>query len=238
MKTITLLITFFFLNAVNYSQDLTTEFFDEADALFGKYVSNGKVDYAAIKKSPAQLNGLLAKAKDIRVNKSDANTYQAFWINAYNLATIKGAVNNYPLKSPLDVPGFFDKTKYDIGGKSITLDEIQKVMLQAEFNDPRFHFVLVCGALGCPPLINKAYYPNTLDAQLEKQTKIAINGSFIRVNNNRKRVEVSQIMEWYKKDFTMNGQTEIDFINNYRTEKIDNNYKLSYFTYNWNINKQ
>jgi hypothetical protein len=80
--------------------------------------------------------------------------------------------------------------------------------------------------------------PNSLDAQLEAQTKKAINGSFIRVNTQKKRVQVSQIMEWYKSDFKTKGKDEIDFINKYRTQKLEGNYKLSYFTYNWDINKQ
>ena len=110
--------------------------------------------------------------------------------------------------------------------------------MRAQFSDVRFHFVLVCGAVGCPPLINKAYLPNTLEKQLETQTKTALNGSFLKVNTKKKRVEASQIMEWYKEDFTMNGTSEIDFINKYRTEKLDQKYKLSYFAYNWTLNKQ
>ena len=78
--------------------------------------------------------------------------------------------------------------------------------------------------------------PSTLETQLEAQTKKAINGSFLKVKKNK--VAASKIMEWYKEDFTMNGSTEIDFINKYRTEKISAKSKLSYFEYNWNLNKQ
>lgn len=238
MKTTTMGLVLSILFTINaYSQDLTI-FLDKTDAFLKNNVSNGLVAYSKIHSDPKELNELLKIAESISVTKKDAKNYQAFWINAYNLGVIKGIVNQYPMKSHLDDTGFFNKTKYNIGGKSITLDGIQKVMLQAEFNDPRYHFVLVCGAVGCPPIINQAYYPNTLDAQLEKQTKMAINGSFIRINTKRKRVEVSQIMEWYKGDFTQNGTSEIDFINNYKTEKIDNNFKLSYFPYDWSVNKQ
>ena len=80
--------------------------------------------------------------------------------------------------------------------------------------------------------------PNALNEQLETQTKIALNGTFLKVNTKKKKVEASEIMKWYKEDFTMNGKSEIDFINTYRTEKIPDGYKLSYFTYNWNLNKQ
>jgi hypothetical protein len=231
-----LVFTAIFLLSINaFSQDKTTQFFDEADALFGKYVSNGKVDYAAIKKNPEELNGLLAKAKGIKVNKSDTNTYKAFWINAYNIATIKGVVNNYPLKSVMDVDGFFDKTKYDIGGKSIALDGIQKEMLQAEFHEPRFHFVLVCAALSCPPIIKKAYRPETLEKQLQEQTVKALNDPQF-VQHNGKEVLFSQIMKWYNEDFTKNGQTLIQFTNKYRKEKISEECKEGFYEYDWRLN--
>ncbi len=213
-------------------------FFNETDLFLKAHVSHGRVAYSNIYSNPESLNNLLNMAEKVSVSKNDTKTYQAFWINAYNIAVIKGIIDNYPTKSPLDNNGFFDKTTYSLGGNKITLNDIEHKLLRAQFNDARFHFVLVCGALGCPPLINEAYLPNTLNAQLEKQIKIAINGSFLRVNTKKKRVEASQIMEWYKGDFTMDGKSEIDFINQYRTEQIPNNFKLSYFPYNWTINAQ
>ncbi len=155
------------------------------------------------------------------------------------MSVIKGIINNFPTKSPLDDKGFFDKTKYKLAGKSITLNDIENTILRAEFKDPRFHFVLVCGAIGCPPLINEAYMPGTLDALLTKQTKLALNGNyFIKVNDKKKTVEGSEIMKWYIEDFTMNGGSEIDFINTYRDEKVPSNYKLTYSKYDWNLNKK
>lgn len=212
------------------------DFFTQADTFFKANVKNGKVAYDNIYKSQDALNTILKNAEQVSVAQSDANNYQAFWINAYNLAVIKGIINNYPTNSPLDDAGFFDKTKYSLGGKKITLNDIEHKLLRANFKDARFHFVLVCGAIGCPPLISNAYLPSTLDTQLEVQTKKAFNGSFIKVKKNK--VYASKIMEWYKEDFTMNGKTEIDFINTYRTEKISNKAKLSYFDYDWNLNKQ
>ncbi|WP_411766560.1 DUF547 domain-containing protein [Winogradskyella sp. A3E31] len=203
-----------------------------------KHVRNGKVAYSEIHDNPSELQKILALAEEIEVDKSDANTYKAFWINAYNLLTIKGIIDNHPVKSPLDVSGFFDKIQYKVGGTSITLNSIENDLLRGNFEDPRFHFVLVCGAVGCPPIIDSAYKPNTLDAQLDKQTKLAINGNFIKVNHKKKRVEASEIMKWYNEDFILSGQSEIDFINTYRTEKIPNDYKLTYYPYNWNLNKQ
>ncbi len=231
------IILFTITCSFGFSQDVNS-FFNKADAFFNTYVSQGKVAYTKIKSNPEHLNELTKMAETIVVSKNDAATYQAFWINAYNLSVIKGIITNYPTKSPLDDPGFFDKTTYTIAGKSIVLNDIENKLLRAQFKDARFHFVLVCGAIGCPPLINKAYFPNTLDSQLNQQTKIALNGNFLRVNSKKNKVEGSEILKWYKEDFTRNGKTEIDFINKYRTDKIASNSKLTYFTYNWNLNKQ
>ena len=129
---------------------------------------------------------------------------------------------------------FFDTTKYDIGGTSITLNDIENKKLRAKFNEPRFHFVLVCGALGCPPIISEAYTPALLDKQLQRQTTIALNNpNFIKVKG--KKVQLSQIFEWYKGDFTQNG-TEVDYINQFRKEAIPSKAKVSYYAYNWQLN--
>lgn len=221
----------------SHSQDVNS-FFDKADAFFKTNVANGKVAYAKIHKNQDDLNEVLKMAEIASVSKDDAKTYQAFWINTYNLAVIKGVIDNYPTKSPLDNAGFFDKTTYNLGEKRITLNDIEHKLLRAQFKDPRVHFVLVCGALGCPPLISEAYLPHVLNEQMDRQTKLALNGSFIRVNTKKKRIQASQIMEWYKGDFRMNGKKEIDFINVYRKEQIPDNYKLSYFPYDWKLNDQ
>ena len=235
MKTLLFGLFALMISATTSAQNLE-QFFKSTDAFLAKHVKNGLVDYDAIVKNPSELDAILDNASKISVKASDAKNYQAFWINAYNLSVIKGLVNNYPTKSPLDDKGFFDKTTYELAGQKVTLNTIENELLRAKFKDARFHFVLVCGALGCSPLINKAYLPNTLDSQLTDQTKKAINGNFLKVKKNK--VQASEIMKWYNEDFTMNGTSEIDFINKYRTERLSAKTKISYFPYNWTINKQ
>ena len=215
----------------------TTEFFEKSDSFFGTYVENGRVAYSKIKSNPQELNDLVEMAKAISVDKSNTNDYQAFWINGYNLLVIQGIIDNYPLKSPLDVSGFFDRTKYEIGGLKTTLNDIENKLLRANFpKEPRFHFVLVCGGLGCPPIINKAYQPDTLDEQLEKQTKLAINDpNFIRIKKNK--VQVSQIFEWYPGDFKLEGKDLVDFLNRYKSEALPDKSKISYYPYDWTLNE-
>lgn len=238
MKKVTFLFILLLILSFSESSAQGLEsFFKDADVFFDSYVSDGKVDYKAIVEAPSQLNSLLEKAKKIEVSASDVTTYQSFWINAYNLSVIKGIINNYPIKSLLDKKGFFDKITYDVGNTSITLNDIENKKLREAFKkEARFHFVLVCAGLGCPPIINKAYKPETLETQLQKQTEIALNDpKFIRVKGNK--VQLSQIFEWYKGDFTQDG-TEIEYINKFRKEAIPENAKVSYYNYDWRLNEK
>jgi hypothetical protein len=215
------------------------DFFDNANSFFKKNVRNGKVDYQGITGNTNDLNELVAFLSDASISKSNMNTYKAFWINAYNILTIKGIVDNYPIKQPLDVDGFFDKKKFAVGGEQLTLNDIENKKLRAVLNDARIHFVLVCGAQSCPPIISEAYYPKNVNALMEQQTKKATNADFfVKVNDGAKTATVSMLMKWYKDDFVNGTTTEIDFINKYRTTKIPADYTLKYQDYNWDLNKQ
>ncbi|KAA1243863.1 DUF547 domain-containing protein [Aquimarina sp. RZ0] len=233
MKKLLIIATFLAVSA-GFSQS-TADFFTKSDAFFKKHVTKGRVDYATIKSSPAALDELLKQAATISVSKSDPKTYQAFYINAYNLAVIKGVINKFPTKSPLNIKGFFDKKTYTLGGKTTTLNDLENKILRKNFpKEARFHFVLVCAGLGCPPIISESYKPATLEKQLQRQATIALNNpNFIKVKG--KKVQLSQIFEWYKGDFTQNG-SEIDYINQFRKEKIPTNAKVSYYSYNWSLN--
>ena len=232
------LLAILFLALIQYTFGQSTDlFFSKADAFLKEHVKEGRVAYAAVKSSPEALDELLGMAAQIRISKEDALVYQSFWINAYNLAVIKGIVQEYPINSPLDKAGFFDKLTYDLGGYSITLNDIENKRLRGEFpKEARFHFVLVCAGLGCPPIINSAYLPATLDNQLQKQTELALNNpDFVRVKG--KKVLLSQIFEWYKGDFTQGGLDLIGYVNQFRTEELNPKAKVGYYPYDWALNE-
>lgn len=228
-------ILFLCSTLMTYAQS-TSDFFSKADAFLKEYIKDGLVDYKGLHDNPIALDELVEMGEQVSVSKDKADEFQAFWINGYNLMVIKGIVDNYPIKSPKDIDGFFDTEKRDIGGKKITLNDIENELLRGNFPDePRFHFVLVCGALGCPSIIAAAYMPATLNRQMEEQIKKALNDpQFIRVSENK--IEVSQIFEWYASDFTHDGQSVADFINTCRTEKLPDGVKVSYYEYDWTLN--
>ena len=233
MKPIFTIVVLFF--TVQLSAQDTAAFFAYANAFFATHVTNGRVDYKTIKSDPSSLNDLLSQAAKIKVTAENKAIYKSFWINTYNLAVIKGVVSKYPVDSPLKIGGFFDNKTFNVGGIQTTLNNIENKLLRAKFpTEPRFHFVLVCAGLGCPPLIGEAYAPDKLENQLQQQTTLALNDpNFIKVIGNK--VQISQIFEWYKEDFTKNGSV-IKFINSFRREAIPTKAKVSYYSYDWTLN--
>lgn len=208
-------------------------FFNSADAFFAKYVHNDLVDYKGIKANPDDLY-LLELAINKYYPEGVDTTAKAFYINTYNILVIKQIVDNYPVESPQEIPGFFEITKFKVGSKNLTLNDIENSILRKEYRDYRLHFALVCGALGCPPLANFAYRPEALDKQLDDQIFKAFNNpNFIYEKDGK--VYLSQIFIWYSEDF--GSKKEIfELINSKRSAQLQGN-SVTYYPYNWNINE-
>ncbi len=216
-----------------------SEFTKGANGLLESQVNNGLVDYAAIAKDPAQIKQLYDEVGGISLEGASDAEKKAFYINAYNIVTIHQIIQNYPVKSPMDINGFFDKNKHKVAGASLTLNELEKEHLLKDHFDARAHFVLVCAAMSCPPLASFAYQADQLDQQLEERTREALNNpEFIQVDKNKKKVRISKIFDWYKSDFTKNGASVLQYINQYRSEKIPESYKVGFYEYSWALNKQ
>ncbi len=212
-------------------------FFNKTDKFLKSRVQNNGVVYKGLK-SDAQLAGLIAEVAAADLSAADAATRKAFLINAYNLLVINGAAQAYPLSSVQNISGFFDGQKHNVAGKKVTLNQLEKAQLLRVYEDARLHFVLVCGAEGCPPITNFAYRPGSLDRQLDAQTRKAVNDSeFIRVDKGAKTAQISKIFEWYAGDFGGNKNATLAWINKYRADAIPTSYKISYYNYDWNLNE-
>ncbi len=233
MKYFNAIIAIIFFSSAGHAE-IENQFFDDVHSFLGSVVSNGKVDYKSVKGSD-ELNDLVAYISSADLSGEDDMTKQAFYINAYNLLVINEAAKAYPLQSLNEVSGFFDRKRHTIAGKSYTLNSFEKDFLLKEYKDPRYHFVLVCGALGCPPITNFAYTPILLEQQLERQTKKALNDpNFIRTGDGR--IGLSQIFDWYRSDFGGNKRAVVNYINEYKDDKLSAASKLYYYDYDWTIN--
>jgi hypothetical protein len=221
------------LNQFTFGQE---EFFKLADGFLNEYVKEGRIDYELIGQKENQMENLVDEISSYRNIRDDNDTTKAFLINAYNILVIYQIVEHYPVNSPKEIPGFFDRNLYKIAGMDLTLNDLEKSILFNRFPDPRLHFVLVCGALGCPPITNFAYQPDLLEEQLDIQTRLAINNpEFIRSDGDV--IEISELFYWYKTDFLKSHSTILEYINSYREHPIEADKKIIEYPYDWQINK-
>ncbi len=232
--------SFFLVIALAFTQMLSAQnigqqFFDDVDRLLKTHVEDGLVDYTTLSNNPIELQKLVKTIAQADISSLDFNTKQAFLINAYNLNVINKVVNSYPVASVAQNPGFFTRDKVKVAGKVTTLNKLEKDDMLKVFKDPRYHFVLVCGAFGCPPITDFAYTPQNLDEKLNQQTRLALNNpEFIRYNEGK--LQISEIFKWYPKDFGLTKADIISFINSYRSDELPTNQKIKYYDYDWTLN--
>ena len=228
-----ILLLHLFISNIANAQNGEKSIYKLFDVFYKNYVTSGLVDYKLLKSGSTEMDSLVK----IIGNYTPTNDQdkKAFLINSYNLFVIKQLTDAYPITSPQKIKGFFDNKVFKVLGNWYSLNEIENIELRKFYKDPRLHFVLVCGALGCPPIINEAYTPDKLEILLNTQTKLALNNSeFIRVENDK--VFLSEIFKWYADDFTQD-QALIDFLNLYKDIKLPKHYTIDFYPYDWKINE-
>jgi len=231
LATIILLISGIFVQAQN------SQFYTSVDHIMKTYVNHGMVNYSALKEDPTELNNVIDMIKSTELKTLNNDEFVAFVVNAYNIIAIYNVVSRYPIEGPLESKGFFSDKSFSIGGVVLGLDDLEKKILFSKSKDSRLHLALSCAAIGCPPLSNDVYLPKTINAQLIQQAIASINDKdFIRIDRTKKEVHLSQIFEWYSWHFGSTKSQQIAYLNKYLKEPITNDYKVKYYTYDWNLN--
>ena len=208
--------------------------------LLRKYVDpNGLVDYNGFFKDKNKLNDYLSTlAESVPNDNWTVNQEKSYWINVYNAFTIKLVVDNYPVKSILDINQGkpWDLSFIKLGEKLYTLNQIENEILRKKFNDPRIHFAINCASISCPKLLPEAYNPSKLENQLELMTAAFINNKD-RNSVSTSVIKISKLFDWFKEDFSDSGGV-VPFISKYIDMDISAQTKVIYQDYNWNINQQ
>lgn len=216
--------------------------------LLKKHVSeDGVVNYRGFKKERATVDRYIEILSSSPPQKSfwSENEQLAYWINVYNAFTVTLIVDHYPVNSILEIGNQLnladDQSVWDhpfvfIDGKKYSLNEIEHEIIRVEFDEPRIHFAVNCAAKSCPILLNEAYTADRLDEQLHQQTSSFINDQKFNKIHGPNEAEVSKIFDWYKEDFTKNGQTLAEYIDSYRQQKLNSDAKITFKAYNWDLN--
>ena len=180
------------------------------DAILKKYVDGEYFNYKELKankKDLARFERFMEWQANAKVKSMSREDQIAFYINAYNSCSIKAVLDHYPVHTPLDVAGFFDKLKFKVGGEMLKLggsdgDSMEYDRLISNYKDMRAHFAVVCADRGCMSLKPGAYTGKTLDRDLEAAAKRFIGDErHFKVDKEKKEVHISKIFEWYGPKF-------------------------------------
>jgi hypothetical protein len=201
-------------------------------------VALNTVNYAELKKS-GEVDRVAAQLAAFPMEKlASRDEKLAFYINAYNVLAIKMVLDHWPLESIKDVGSFISpvwkKPAGQLGGKTVTLDELEHRILRP-MGEPRIHFAIVCASISCPDLRVEPYTAKRLDAQLEDQTRKFLGNPAKGVKVEEGNVRVSQIFDWFKKDFDKLGGVEA-FVRRYRQDVPEKLPVKANTPYDWSLN--
>lgn len=223
------------------------------DRILKSYVlEDGTVKYAELKANLAPLTRFVeqigAVSPDSHPSLFPSREHKlAYWLNTYNALVLWIMAKEYPekkdrLSTEDGRTRFFERLRFEVGRRSLTLDEIERKSIRQQFREPRIHFVVVCASASCPWLSRDAIKPESLEEQLESRTRLFLNQERnIVVDTARREVRLSAIFDWFREDFGWSAESVLAFIARYRpdleVEWRQGKWKLRYFDYDWRINE-
>lgn len=201
------------------------------DELFSSYVTEGNlVKYSDLRRHRRKLYHVYRYLDEVHPAHLMALNREekiAFWINAYNVCTLKLIVDNYPIEpkfymifypddSIMQISNAWTKQYFDIMGLEYTLNEIQNELLLERFDDPRICFALSYASLGGGRLRQDAYRPETLDEQLDEQTRQYLASPFgYRLEKSTQTIHLSNLFSSHRQVFLDSEYASIRKFRNY-----------------------
>jgi hypothetical protein len=220
------------------------------DSLLHRHVVRGFVDYEAIGRAPAFAR-YLSTLERAQIDSLDEDTRLAFWLNVYNAYTIQLIVAHRETASIRNInkslgvmrlKGPWSEPLVRAAGRRLSLDEVFHGILRKQFAEPRVHFAVACGAIGCAPLRSEAYTGAKLLDQLNDQGQVFLRDT-TKNRIERNRVILSPVLMVYRNDLGATRQDVERFIAPWfegaqRERLTKGTYLLQSSTFDWSLNSQ
>ncbi len=187
------------------------------DEVLDIYVRDGLVYYNALKIERAIFDRYVAAVSAVpagEVGGWSRERQLAYWINAYNAFVLRLVIDHYPIRgraadypanSIRQVPGAFERQAFRAGGRSLTLDSLERDVI-GSFGDARALLALSRGALGGPRLKSEAYTSERLNTQLTTMAgELVDHRALVRVDPASNTLSVSPIFSWREEVFVKSG---------------------------------
>jgi len=231
--------------------------------LLSRYVSaDGEVDYAAWKKAPEDVEAietytaklLEGSPRSAPKRYPDAAAKLSYWINLYNALSLRELLRRWPIEAADDeyARSVLYDLRFDVGGKSMSLLDIETAIIRNRFDDVRALFALHCGARSCPLVPTASFDGPSLQRQLDEATRTFVNRTEnVAIHESQGTVVLSPVLGWYRQDLidfvAERGQgpapTLLDFLLTYARPDLatalrkarDGRYRITYRPYAWHL---
>jgi len=207
------------------------------DAILAAHVSVRGVNYDGIASERAALDRYLKV-----VAEASGELGLAFYLNAYNATVVASILDHGRPAKVLDVKGFFKELKHPIAKRSLTLDELE-TDIRKTYKDPRVHFALNCAARSCPPLHGRAFVAKSVDQVLGELTSRFLNGGGVVLDEAKKALQVSRLLDWFKEDFIAKEGSVEQYLKRWvaeprRKDALARGAAIEFQAYDWTLNRR
>ena len=203
----------------------------------------GEVDFEALLHRRTDLDSYLRSVAVTPLdNVRDGPERLAHMINAYNALSMFKVIES---GIPATHAGwrkvvFFVLRKVEVGGRSMSLYGFENDVIRPYARsraDPRVHFALNCSALSCPVLPRVPFTPESLDDELDRETRafFARRENF-RIDEADRTVWLSEILDFYPEDFVpVPAASVLEYANRYAPTPAPTAFEVRYTPYDWTI---
>ena len=185
------------------------------DALLSKNVRDGHVDYEALVRDRSGLDAVLANfaAPDRATVEGWSRDIQlAYWIDLYNAQTLRTVIDHWPVTSIRSIGllpySAFRERAFRIRARTepLSLDDVEKDIVLAEWKEPRAHMALNCASKSCPALAGEPWSRAASEGRLDDALDAAARGFLADSTKNSwdpttRTLGLSRIFDWYSADF-------------------------------------
>ena len=203
----------------------------------------GEVDFEALAKDPADLNRYVRHVADQPFEGlADGAPRLAHMINAYNALSMYNVLQS---GIPATHAGwakvrFFVLRKLDIGGQAMSLYSFENDVIRPYTrarNDPRVHFALNCSAVSCPVLPRQPFAADSLDAELERETRAFFaRPENFRIDVAQRTLWLSELLNFYPEDFVPRPAASLlEYANRFAPQPAPADFAVRFTPYDWTV---
>jgi hypothetical protein len=201
----------------------------------------GRIDFTGLAADRNDLGSFIAYIAHTPPDAfAERQTKLAYLINSYNALSMASVLDlGIPERLDLlDRIQFFVLRRAVVGGQPISLRAYENDVIRP-LGDERVHFALNCMVASCPRLPQHPFTANGLDHELDAAARLFFaEPRNCAVDPTKRELHLSEILNFYTEDFLAKSPSLPAYVNRWRTDKVPEDLAVTFYPYDWTINRQ